>query len=176
VSSVGLPNSREATFVASSKVLSAVLNKIQDMIIGAKHPEIARPIHPSAFRAEAGNPVFAGHHWEGNAGALFALFAPLLIPVGTRMTHVKFSYDRKNAGTVTVGWVILNLSTGAFNALGGSSFADGVAGLGTTYHDIAAQNYTVGADEALCLTANIDAPCSAAGGLFYGATPFVDRL
>jgi hypothetical protein len=172
---VVLPVSRNTNYGAEVPVRSVDLNDLQDMIIAGKHGELEVPVHASGFTPGSGAPVFGGISWLGAGGAAFTLFAPVVVPVGDRITRCRFNYNRENAGHVIVSLNYWDLTTGTGPNLV-AQFDDNVAPVASTYHEIAGINVTVLTGQAFFLKYSFDAAASAANAQALGAGYFHDRL
>lgn len=173
-----LPTTRNKTFDTTTPVDPTTLNDLQDCIVGVKHPEIAIPIHPAAFRNEgaAGAGAFIGESWTA-AGAGYTIWAPLVLPVGTRVTRIQFGYNR-TAGQVGM---VLSRSNLDGTLIGGgieeqvAQFTDTVAA-GDVVHEIPAIYHTIQAGCIYAIWMSADAAADAAGAKLRGAVVYVDRL
>lgn len=99
-----LPTSRDVTCTAATKVSSALLNKLEDCIIGGRHGSITRVIPASAFRPAillgsqwaAGDVPESGGSicgWADNP-SLNALVAPLVMPVASVVTAILWRFNK----------------------------------------------------------------------------------
>lgn len=170
---MNLPTSRNTTYGANTPILSVDIDAIQDCIVGAKHPVIERPIHGSGWISPSALGTFNGSIWTGPAGG-FEVRAALDVPIGDRITHVTFTYNRANAGTVTVTVVEVKLDGTGSNNL--ATFADNASGNVVTTKDLAAINYTTRAGYVYFILTNFNGASSTAGGTAYHASWFHDRL
>jgi hypothetical protein len=93
-----MPSSRDITINDGDPIPAWLLNKLQDMVDAAKHPEIPRGIAANKFSFASG--------WLNNGGNLAATaptvtaYAALELPVGDRITTVKWGYGLTGAGTI----------------------------------------------------------------------------
>jgi hypothetical protein len=170
---VGLPQSRPRTYGNETPLVPGDINDVFDAINASKHDEREFPVHASAFRGGSGSPVFDGIAWTA-AGA-FKLYAPVLAPVGDRITRCRFNYNRENAGHVIVSLNYWQLSDGTGpNVI--VQFDDNVAPVASTYHELAAINVTIVSGRAYFLKFDIDATAGAANAQALGAAFFTDNL
>lgn len=167
---MALPNSRDVTFAATDPVQAAVLNNLQDQIVACKHKEREYGVHPGAFTPSVGAPVFTGVEWGPVAAAAYTVYAGLFIPVGDRITHVTFRYNRF-AGNI-LGYLV-KLLTGVESTI--ASFTDNAGGVGVI-HDLAGINHTVLAGYQYALKVQVDATAAAGGSNVIACTAFADNL
>lgn len=167
-----LPTSRDATFTASSPVLSTVLNNVQDQIIGMKHP--TRPLNfgAAAWQAKSGGGGALGAgQWSFSSTTELVCDLSGSIPEGDRLITVTWSYNRGGAGNVRLRLKERDLTTpGAAEA---SVVAETVvaSGTGLTTNPIT-YNYTFKAGFAVWL----EVQCDNAANVFLGAHLTHDRL
>jgi hypothetical protein len=88
---MGLPTSRDETLTDASKVRAALLNKLQDCIVGQKRPSTPIRIPGLGFTLWAGAPTRFGNVWTFPTPSVHTVTAPLLLPIGTRITDVVWS-------------------------------------------------------------------------------------
>lgn len=87
---MALPLTRDITLGSLAQIPAALLNKLQDMIIGGKHGELVQMIHAMegetrAFGFEA-DPVVT--YWANNSGT-DVVVVPLRFPVGTKIKGIR---------------------------------------------------------------------------------------
>jgi hypothetical protein len=93
---------------------SSVINALQDMIIGAKHPELEVAIHAADFQVDGTSGTLDQNgYWLPSA--LGYQYAPLRLSVGTRINSVTFYYNVAGAGAVTPKVRRMQLSTGTIS-------------------------------------------------------------
>lgn len=95
---MSLPTSREETATSANPVKSAVINAIQDAIIGGKHAEIEIGIAACAF---VGSGIAALGAVQLNFSGAATVFAPITAPVGDRITTIKWGYVVGASATLT---------------------------------------------------------------------------
>lgn len=101
-----LPTNRLVTLAPSSAIPSALLNLLQDCIIGMKYPTITHPISPGSWLSEG-----AGGKWTGGAFAYAVgtgkwtssgfddITVGISLPVGTVLRGATFNFNR-TSGTL----------------------------------------------------------------------------
>ncbi len=171
---MALPLTRPRTYTPGSPVVSADLNEIFDAIIGAKYKEREESIPGSSFVPFLGVPDgtgFDGVVWTHVASA-FTVLAPIVVPVGSRITRVRLGYNRKAAGNVTVSLnkIVAGVESGV------ATFTDNASGNVYVEHELAGVNHTVLTGESFQLGISFDAASAAAGGKAIDGVFFHDRL
>lgn len=94
-----LPTSRDVTLNPADPFPSTLGNKLQDCIIGMKHPEIETEIPTADWIARAGTLTY--NDGEIVAAGGYTLIAPIRLPVGDRLTTLSFLYVLGASGSVT---------------------------------------------------------------------------
>lgn len=168
---MALPTSRNTTYAADSKVKSVDLNDLQDMIIGRKHATTELVLGPSAFQAKAGGGGVEGDlQWTFTAATELVSDITKLLPVGTRVVSVLWSYNRGGAGTITRRVRRRNVTTAA--AANNISAPAGDATGAAQETQLDTLNHTLVTGEAVQLSITFDN----AAHIFYGCVVTVDRL
>ena len=167
---MALPTSRNTTYGASSPILSADLNALQDQIVGVKHPATPRVLGASSFLVKQGTATLGAGQWT--FGAVTDLVKSLadLVVVGDRLTTVQFCYNRGGAGAIVLSLKQRNIVTGAAEALVVAATTIN-AGTGWTTTTIT-YNYTIPANTAVHLEIN----ANNVANIFGGAVINNDRL
>lgn len=100
---MNLPGAREYTQATGQPVTPALVNALQDCIIGAKHPSLPYAIGALNFQMVTGGTATLDQENDlWTFGAVSKLVAPLRVPIGTRIHQLTWYYNRGNAGTVTL--------------------------------------------------------------------------
>lgn len=111
---MSLPDSRNTTYTTVDPVRSNDLNDIQDCIIGAKHPDLEIAYHASDFQPDGATAALDQNGYWLPSGVGFQ-YAPIKLPVGTRILAAIFYYNVGGAGACTPKIRRLQLSTGTIS-------------------------------------------------------------
>lgn len=121
-----LPLTRNRTRTAADPVVSADMNDVDDMIVGARHGSIVVPFSTMSGHVSSGTLNDDTNGWRSD-GAVDWVDVGIDLPVGTVITQVS-AYVSQNAATA-ITWelqsmdntdVVTNLITHAGNATTGS--------------------------------------------------------
>lgn len=87
---MGLPTSRDETITSAGSIPSALLNKLQDQVVGAKQPSLERwyPLNAQAGSTLAGSGTSSGGFGPTASGSC-SFIVGQGIPVGFRITEVE---------------------------------------------------------------------------------------
>jgi hypothetical protein len=96
---MGLPTSRDQTVLNTSTVPSALLNALQDQIVGNKHGTLEIGIGASKGRPDssAGGSLNALGYWSTFVGA-GTVRIPIEVPVGKRIVSIEQFYSVNGTG------------------------------------------------------------------------------
>lgn len=98
-----LPYSRTLTINPTDPIPSALLNELEDQIIGAKIPELPRHLGSQKWSlVTGGTATFDGPNDQWSFGAVSQLVCALDLDQVTRITSVTWVYNRANLGNVTL--------------------------------------------------------------------------
>lgn len=165
---MNLPGSRNTTYGASSDVLSADLNAIQDCIIGGKYGNQTLVIPAAEFASidAPGNPItFNFPVWQD----VGAVRCGLRIPVGTQIVSVEWFHDRGGAGTLTYSLNHYDMVAGL--SVGLDTYTQN-AGTGLTSSGVRAVGYTMPA----AMQLNVTAAHTNVANKLYGVQFVLTRL
>jgi hypothetical protein len=94
-----LPTSRDLTINPGDEIPGALLNKLQDCVVGPKHPELERNLGAAAFGGGAASSFSVG---QLNYSGASLDTCPLSLPVGDRITTITWGYIVGAGNTVTM--------------------------------------------------------------------------
>lgn len=163
-----LPLVRDLTINPTDPVPSSLLNKLQDMVIGAKFGPTPVSLGGSAFQViGAATPLLnAGGLWTFSAAGL--LSSGLRLAEGTKITALTWAYNRGGAGTMQLRLYKRNiLGGGAAVSLDLTTINAGTGYTTTTKNP----NYTVEVGYEVSLVAD----CDNAAHQFGGAAIVIER-
>lgn len=168
---MALPLTRNTTYTPASPVYSNDLNFIQDCIVGDKHGTVEWMHGGPAFTlVPGGNAALANGQWT--FGAVSTLVSHLRGGVGTRITSVRFGYNRGGAGNITLKLRMRNVATGA----PATDVVSQVINAGTGYTTITLDNTTPGSLLPLTSVGDeswwLEVTCDNAAHVFGGAGVF----
>lgn len=166
---MALPTSRNTTYAADSPIKSADLNDLQDTVVGMKVPLHYLHLPAAAWQARAGGGAVLGDHVWTFSG-VSELVCPLVLPVGTVIASIVWSYNRGGAGTITRRGRGRNILTGAAAADWFAAVADATGAAIENVTDTPA--YTTLTDLGYQLSLAVDN----AAHVFYGAVVGISRL
>lgn len=166
-----LPTSRNTTYAASSPILSADLNALQDMIIGRKFPAADFPFGGTAFQLQTGTAQVgaAADNWTFSAVSQLIANLSRSFGVGTRLNSLKFAYNRGGAGNVTLSLYKRNIVTNAARVTIATTTINAGTGWTTT---TLSPVYVTEADMSVWLEVQCDNVANVFGGCIVNA----DRL
>lgn len=174
---MGLPWRRARTYVpasvstAGAQVKSADLNALQDGLFQSQHGFMPLTFPGCAFAQGVNFTVSDGRRLDFSAAAV--VYAPLLLPVGTRILNTEWSYLVGAAGSVATQVIRGKLdTTDALNNLAPVVGVDGDAtNGGVTEANVISYNHTVAAGYLYFLRFE----CTNNASRLYGCTVWVDR-
>lgn len=115
---MSLPTSRDITLSAgSSQVPSALLNNLQDAVVGNKHGTLTLIVPGSAFvRSNSGGAnTYSVASLISNGADAPDMLAPIVLPVGKRITSVRFFVKDGAAGPTK--WTVRMLKATLYDAV-----------------------------------------------------------
>jgi hypothetical protein len=167
MSSYELPLHRDVTLDDASPVPSALLNKLQDCIVGRKHGSIRWQIGGGAFNLASvtvtGGLLNQGGLWTFSGAA--TLYAGLAGPrygviEGTKITSLTWAYNRGGAGTLQLSLYKRNILTNVSTPVDVATISTG-----TGYETkTSLPNYTVEANHEVSLFAECNNVAHQFGG------------
>jgi hypothetical protein len=101
---MALPTTRDLTLSPSDPVPSALLNTLQDQIIGGKHPTFETPIAACDFALEAGGTASL-NNGQWTFGAVSVIDAACRVRAGEKIVQAVVECNRGGAGTIIVSLV-----------------------------------------------------------------------
>lgn len=146
---MGLPTSRDQTVTNASPVPSALLNNLQDQIIGNKHPQLELDIDASKGRPDnnAGGSYNPNGYWSTFVGA-GTVRIPIEVPVGKRIVSVECFYSINGTGAgLTPRLRRQNHAAGTITSVV-SGANDNTGGAGVIESQVLSANHTVLTGEA----------------------------
>lgn len=112
-----LPVSRDQTATPASPVSSALLNKLQDMIVGRKHPTLTLHIPALAARTATALPSINNQGASAvTAATVMDFYVPVQIPEGCRITAVRASITDNATGVTKVSMQLFDAPGNNTNA------------------------------------------------------------
>lgn len=129
-----LPNSRSVTIAPGDPIPPTIIGELQDMIIGAKRPQISSPVAAGAFFCESGSGVYANGLWSGATSGTVKLVYGLDIQEGDQINDILFYVGPSGTPTVTLSRQSINdggVTTGVITAGGGAIGSWGAIDLAT---------------------------------------------
>lgn len=150
------------------------VNEIFDSIIDTKHPELEFPHHASAWLpfGYTGGYAYNADSWQMPVGG-GTFWSSISAPVGSRITRVKFGYNRASAGTISLSLIRKPLNGGAVVVVANDT--DNVT-VGATTLEMAGINHLTLAANGYALRVIFDAASAAAGSVLVGGSHSRDRL
>ncbi len=124
-----LPYSRNRTYGPGTPVASVDLNDLQDCVVDDKHPELEIGLSAAAYTPNTGaGPALTDNtYWSGAVNIKYN--APLLVPVGKRITTFRQYYEILVGGALSAKVRRIALATGVTtDAPGGASQNDATNG------------------------------------------------
>jgi hypothetical protein len=97
---MGLPTSRDITINDGDPIPAWIINKLEDQVIGSKHPELKRGYVATRFAWSSGFTISNGAQINSTAAA--AAYCGIDIPVGDRITTIKWGYIVGTGGQITM--------------------------------------------------------------------------
>jgi hypothetical protein len=144
MSELGLPSGRDQTILNTSKVPSALLNRLQDCIVGHKHDVLEIGIGASKGRPDslAGGFLDALGFWRSFIGAGFVRI-PLEVPVGKRIISLEQFYSvNGSAASLTPALRKQSFATGVITDVVAGA-ADPTGGAGVIESQVLVANHVV---------------------------------
>ncbi len=174
---MALPTTRDYTITPAGQVPGALLNTLQDMVIGNKHPTLTIPIPGDAFKQRnTGSTVTlsVGSTLLSNGASACDTIAGLILPVGKRIIAVRFYVQDNVTGATkwTVGFSRSTLYDAALTNLG--SVISAGTGANQTLTPAIAPIITVGVGVRYMLSAVMTTGTAACK--LYGAEVDIDAL
>jgi hypothetical protein len=118
---MALPVSRDLTFAPGTQIPSAVLNNIQDMIIGGRHGEYEIYLPPAAGLSrhnltDLEFQFFISNFNNTAATGIFVVW-PIVAPVGSALTEVKYYVENNAAASMIATLRRLALPAGTLTTI-----------------------------------------------------------
>jgi hypothetical protein len=126
---MALPTTRDITLSPDDPVPSALLNTLQDQIIGGKHPIFEIPIAACDFAPEAGSSASLGNG-QWTFGAVSVVAAACRVRAGAKIVQAVVEVNRGGAGTIIFSLLRRANGSGVAVAIGTVSLTTGT-GLAT---------------------------------------------
>lgn len=166
---MGLPNSRDLTLDGSTPIPSSLINKLQDCVVGGKHPEFEHGMHGSGFQP-TGASTYNGSLWNVAAGG-DTFYMPIDVRVGDTITHVQGGYLRGTvASQISTALVRKPLNGGAAATI--ASVLDNTADGAFHVADVANINHVVESGYGYALYVTFDANAATNGAKHVGGAWF----